>query len=243
MTPRKLQLRYQPTAEEIAHCAAVEWLGLLKRRPNLAVPFGIALSGGRIAGAFYKAFVEACGDSPTNLENVHFFWADERCVPASDPENNYAIARQFLFEPLNVPATNVHRIRGDVDATFAVGEAEAELCRIAPLTDAGQPVLDLIILGMGEDGHVASLFPSEGPEWIEDNRVYRKVIATKPPPARITLGYQPIITAREVWVLASGAGKKAALELLLAGDQQLPISRVVSSRASPTMMFQEIVKV
>jgi 6-phosphogluconolactonase len=107
-----------------------------------------------------------------------------------------------------------------------------------PLTDSGQPVLDLIILGMGEDGHVASLFPQEGLEMVDDPRVFRKVTATKPPPDRITLGYAPILAAREVWVLASGSGKAPALERVERGDEALPLARVVTRR-SRTVILRE----
>jgi 6-phosphogluconolactonase len=231
-----LQLRPLPTAEEIASTAARDLVGLLKRRGDLSIPFGIALSGGRIARTFYQAIV-AIG-KPDDFANVHFFWADERCVPTSDPENNYSIARASLFQPLRVPEENIHRIRGEVDPKYAVEEAEAEICRLMPLTESGQPILDLVILGMGEDGHIASLFPQEGPEMIKDPRVYRKVIATKPPPARITLGYQPILVAREVWVLASGSSKAQALDRLRRGDQTLPLARVVAHRPN-TIVFHE----
>jgi 6-phosphogluconolactonase len=234
-----LHLRPLGTPEEIAHTAARELVGLLKRRGDRSIPFGLALSGGRIARTFYQAIrVLAKTD---DFQNVHFFWADERCVPASDPENNYATARQYLFEPLRIPEETIHRIRGEVDPKYAVEEAEAELCRLMPLTDMGQPILDVVILGMGEDGHVASLFPEEPIEMVADPRVYRKVTATKPPPDRITLGYQPIVVTKEVWVLASGRGKTEALTRVRKGDRALPLARVVAERTG-TMIFHEDVR-
>jgi len=276
--PPGLQLRHRPTPEAIAEAAAVEWLGLLMRRADLSVPYGIALSGGRIAKAFYQAIARGAAGRPGLFENVHFFWADERCVPPSDPENNFSIAREHLFEPLAIPAANIHRLHGEItsaseknwsesadtfeaefeklaqldrdwrdhfsatnDYDYASAEAESELCRLMPLSAAGQPVLDLIILGMGEDGHVASLFPAESADWVDHPKVYRKVRAAKPPPERITLGYQPILAAREVWVLASGPGKAAALQGLLLDDQALPIARITARRPSTTI-FQDIDK-
>lgn len=240
MTP-KLQTRHLPTPEDLARAAAGELLGLLKRRMNESIPFGIALSGGRIARTFYQSIVEGARRSPTSFQEVHFFWTDERCVPPFDPENNYAIAREHLFNPLEIAPANIHRIRAEVEQEYAVAEAEAELCRVMPLNEVGQPILDVVILGMGEDGHVASLFPAEGSEWISDARVYRKVVASKPPPDRITLGYQPILGAREVWILASGIGKLSAYRSLLAEDERLPIARIVAHR-SQTIIFQDIEK-
>ncbi len=225
-----LQLRPLDGPEAIARAAASEWLGLLKRRPNRAQPFGVALSGGRIAKLFYEAVTAAVEPAKQDFANVHFFWADERCVPPSDPENNYSIAKGALFDPLRIPAENIHRIRAEIASDYAVQEAEAEICRVLPLSANGQPQLDLLILGMGEDGHVASLFPEEDPRLEFDPRVYRRVHATKPPPERITLGYQPIIGAKEALVLASGPSKRDALARLKQGDRALPITRVVLAR-------------
>jgi len=232
---QKINLRPHRTPDEIARAAAIDLVELLKNRAGL--PFGMALSGGRIAKAFYEAIVTA--SSELSFTDVHFFWTDERCVPPSDPENNYSIALEHLFRPLRIPPEQIHRIRGEVDADYAVKEAEAELCRLMPMCDSGQPILDLIILGMGEDGHVASLFPQEGSSFVEDTRVFRKVFATKPPPERITLGYQPIIVARHVWVLASGRGKFDAFQRLMRLDDSLPISRVVARRPATTL-FHDI---
>lgn len=237
----KLQLRHLDTPEELAQAAALKLLGLLKRRGDLRQPFGIALSGGRIAQPFYDCIVKLVQESPTNFDEVHFFWADERCVPALSPESNYSTAWKHLLEPLRIPQHNIHRILADRDVKFGVDEAEAELCRLMPLNSIAQPVLDLILLGMGEDGHVASLFPEENAEFVNDDRVYRQVVATKPPPNRITLGYQPILAAREVWVLASGIGKISAFRSLLAGDERLPIARVAAGRTQ-TLVFQDIEK-
>ena len=237
----KLQLHHHATPEELAKAAATKLVGLLKRRSDLRHPFGIALSGGRIAKPFYDCIVKLVQESPTSFDDVHFFWADERCVPALSTESNYSTAREQLFIPLRIPESNIHRILADRDVQFAVDEAEAELCRIMPLNHAGQPILDLVMLGMGEDGHVASLFPEESAEMVQDDRVYRSVVATKPPPNRITLGYHPILAAREVWVLASGIGKISAFRGLLAMDERLPIARVAAGR-SQTVVFQDIEK-
>jgi 6-phosphogluconolactonase len=237
----KLQIQYLPTPEDVAKAAATKLVGLLKRRSDLRQPFGIALSGGRIAQPFYDCIVKLVQESPTSFDDVHFFWADERCVPGTSPESNYYIAQERLFEPLRIPATSIHRILADRDLEYAVQEAEAELCRVMPLNSAAQPVLDVVILGMGEDGHIASLFPEEGGEMVRDARVYRHVVGTKPPPNRITLGYQPILGAKEAWLLASGIGKLSALHGLMAMDERLPVARVAANRPQ-TIVFQDIEK-
>ena len=238
MLPKTLQIRHLPTPEDLARAAAVELQGLLQRHVP-TTPFGIALSGGRIAAKFYDSLVECLRPWREGLENVHFFWADERCVAPGDTESNYFTATRHLFDPLSVDEAQVHRIRGEVDSTYAVQEAEAELCRLMPLNEAGQPVLDLVILGMGEDGHVASLFPGEPEAMRKDQAVYRHVHAVKPPPERVTLGYAPILAAREVWVLASGAGKKEAFLGIFDAGTDLPIKHVVMNREK-VLIFQDI---
>ena len=99
-------------------------------------------------------------------------------------------------------------------------------------------MLDLVFLGLGEDGHVASLFPEETEADRASHAIYRPVIATKPPPRRITLGYPAIAAAREVWVLASGAGKEDALRKSLAG-RETSLERVIGLRAH-TRIFTDI---
>jgi 6-phosphogluconolactonase len=238
MPLQKTQVRFFSSPEDLARAAAIELHGLLQRR-NTTAPFGIALSGGRIAKPFCAELVNACIKSPPSLEEVHFFCADERCVPPADAESNFHLARTNLFEPLKIPPGQVHRILGETDPPSAVNQAEAEICRIMPLNDDGQPILDLVILGMGEDGHVASLFPGESEELVKSSEIFRFVTAVKPPPKRVTLGYAPILVATEVWILISGAGKKDAFERLIRGDETLPVTRIVQRRQK-TSIFEDI---
>lgn len=181
--------------------------------------------------------VARAGANP--LSRVHFFWADERCVPPEHAESNYRVAREVLFDPLGIPSLQVHRIQGEKPPEAAATQAESEICRIAPLNRRGQPVLDLVFLGMGEDGHVASLFPGEPETVKESTAVYRTVTAPKPPPERITFGYSTIAVAREVWVLVSGTGKESALRDALASEGASPLCRVLRSRER-TRIFSDV---
>ena len=216
-------LHHFEDAERLAAAAAERWRTALLERDS-ARSFTVALSGGRIPKALYKAFAGlAAGDS---LEGVHFFWGDERVVPPTDPESNYHLAAVPLFLALKIPESRVHRMITERDEAFAVQQAEAELCRVAELNAQGQPELDLVFLGMGEDGHVASLFPGDT-KALETPAVYRAVTGPKPPPRRITLGYPALAAAREVWVLASGEGKKEALQASLEPTGDTPLARVL----------------
>ncbi|MFM8470117.1 MAG: 6-phosphogluconolactonase, partial [Limisphaerales bacterium] len=201
----------------------------------------VAVSGGRIAKDFFSAVARQAQARKQSLAHVHFFWADERCVPPTDTESNFRSAAELLFQPLNLPTTNIHRIRGEDEPEAAARTAEAELRQIAPANAADQPVLDLVLLGMGEDGHVASLFPGEPVAVIASPAVYRAVTASKPPPRRITVGYGTLNAARDVWVLASGAGKEQALRESLSPMGRTPLGRVLRGRGQ-TLIFTDLTR-
>ena len=199
----------------------------------------IAISGGRIAKDFFTSVARVAQERGQSLAHVHFFWVDERCVPPEHAESNYRSAAELLLTPLGLPAENIHRIRGEAETECAAREAETELRRFATTSAADQPVLDLVLLGMGEDGHIASLFPGESEEVMQTPAVYRAVTASKPPPRRITLGYATLAAAREVWVLASGAGKEAALRESLSLGGTTPLARVLRGRER-TCIFTDL---
>ncbi|MEM7012623.1 MAG: 6-phosphogluconolactonase [Verrucomicrobiota bacterium] len=216
------------TADALAQEVARRWLSELEPNQESSA----ALSGGRVAVNFFDAVAQQAGDA---LRLVDFFWADDRCVPASDPDSNYQVANDRLFEPLNLDPARVHRIEGELDPPTAAERAEAEIVRVC----GESPVLDWVFLGMGEDGHVASLFPEESEADRQSPRIFRNVVASKPPPNRVTLGYSTIAAAKNVWVLASGAGKAQMLEDSLNLRVDTPLARVLKARQS-TVIFSAV---
>jgi len=233
------QLLSFATDGPLAGAAADRWLDEVASRASERAPYCTALSGGRIAARFFAAVAARAVARPVSLAQVHFFWSDERCVPPTDAESNFALAKALLLDPLGIPPDKVHRIRGEISPEHAAAEAEAEICRIAPMNAAGQPVLELIFLGMGEDGHVASLFPGAPEESIARKSVYLPVVATKPPPRRITINFATIAAARQVWVLASGAAKQGALRESLSASGRTPLAHVLQSREN-TLVFTDL---
>lgn len=226
-----------PNDEALAVAAAERWLRVLSKRRDRVKPYLVALSGGRVAQKFFAA-VTANGRA--NLEwfiNVHFFWADERCVPPDHADSNFRVAEAELLKPLLIPENQIHRLIGEIDPAQAADHAIRELSGIASGNLHTIPQLDLVFLGMGEDGHVASLFPGdkdpENPAW------FRPVIGPKPPPQRLTMGYGLLSAAQEVWVLASGKAKEQALKDSLSGPDKTPLGRVLNSRAQTTI-FSDI---
>jgi 6-phosphogluconolactonase len=219
------------TADELAQAVAGAWLDEIAAANRAGKRHCVALSGGRIARKFFGSVVEQTKARAVSFDHVHFFWADERCVPPDDAESNFAIARRLLFAPLKIADARIHRIRGEVSPEEAAKAASTEISRIVPLNEAGLPILDLFFLGMGQDGHVASLFPGESDVLILDKVIYRAVKnSPKPPPNRVTLGYTTITAAKQVWVLVSGAGKETALRESLSSEGRTPLARVTQFR-------------
>lgn len=202
-------------------------------------PFHVALSGGRIARKFFNAAVEESRRHKTTFDGVHFFWADERVVPPDDEESNFRVASELLFQPLRFSEERVHRIHGELPPPEAAQQAENEIRHVIREEQESFPIIDLVFLGMGEDGHVASLFPDASPEEVNSESIYLPVVASKPPPNRITLNYGPLSVARDVWVLASGSGKQRALEDSLGSDSTTPLGRVLRHRRH-TLLFSDI---
>jgi 6-phosphogluconolactonase len=244
---KNFELIFFATADELAHAAAGAWLDEIESAHRAGKLHGVALSGGRIAQKFFASVVEQAkarkirdGGTPSLPNNVHFFWADERCVPPGDPESNFKLAQELLFAPLGIPENQIHRLRGEASPAIAVQEAEAELRQIAPTNLTGQPVLDLVLLGMGEDGHVASLFPGAPAGIVHDTAPFLTVEnSPKPPPRRLSLSYAAIAAAKQVWVLISGAGKEEALRESVDGSGKPPLGRVIQLRQS-TRIYSEI---
>ena len=227
-----------PTDDALARAAASAWLDEIEAAARAETTYSVALSGGRIVKKFYLAVMTEGARRKTSFKHVRFFWSDERCVPPEDAESNYHLAVEFLFDPHDVKHDQVYRIRGEEPAR-AAREISEEICSVAFTNAAGQPVLDLVFLGMGEDGHVASLFPGEPEEVMSSPEVYRTVMAVKPPPQRVTLGYPAIAAAKQVWVLASGEGKGGALRESLRPGGKTPLARVLAAR-DQTRIFSDI---
>jgi 6-phosphogluconolactonase len=185
--------------------------------------FRLALSGGNTPRAIHAEMIRRAGDLPWN--RVQFTFGDERCVPPDDAESNFRMARESLFDPLATPAGNIFRMRGEIDPENAAREYETQLGAFASRFSEVRYVHDLILLGMGPDGHTASLFP-ESPALEETSRNIVPVIGPKPPPQRLTMTFPMLNAARHVCFLINGADKLPLVESIVAGQSALPAARV-----------------
>lgn len=234
------QLISFPNDDLLSAAVAGQWLSAIASARKSGRKHLVALSGGRITRKFFAAASAQAWQCKLTFEGVEFFWADERCVPPGDTESNFRLADENLFRPAGIKVECVHRIRGELPPRDAAQAASEDLTRATGATSGVIPVLDLVLLGMGEDGHVASLFPRDAATEMNREAVYLAVEnSPKPPPNRITLGHAPIAAAREVWVLASGRGKEVTLRESLSSHGTTPLARVIQARAV-TKIFSDL---
>jgi len=198
--------------------------------------FRIALSGGNTPAPVYARIAAEAHDFP--WDRVRFTFGDERCVPPDDPQSNFRMARENLFVPAAVPEKSIMRMRGEINPQIAAQEYEDQLNAIA--IESGERIYqhDLILLGLGDDGHTASLFP--GTAGLEETR--RLVVANFVPKlnaGRLTFTFPLINHARHILFLVGASKSPQLIERVLAGDQQFPAARVHPSAGEVTWMIGE----
>jgi 6-phosphogluconolactonase len=180
----------------------------------------LVLTGGRIAAAVYQALRDSPARDAVDWSRVNLWWGDERFLPAGHPERNETQARAALLDAIPVDPARIHPMPAvdgpdGADPEAAAARYAGQLAAAAPGT-AALPHFDVVMLGVGEDGHVASVFP-EHPVTYETRPVAAVRGCPKPPPVRITLTLPAINTAEEVWLIAAGAEKAGAVRMALAG--------------------------
>jgi 6-phosphogluconolactonase len=200
-----------PDAESVAERASAHIVRVLAQAREQRGVAHLALSGGTTPGRCY----ELLGGEPGALEGTEVWFADERCVAPEDPESNYRLARETLLDPAGIEQRRVHRMPGELGPDTGAESYQLEL--LATLGEQPvPPVLDLIVLGIGPDGHIASLFPGSPTLDAGEQAVCLGVSdSPKPPPERITLSLAVLHAARGCLLLATGAAKADAVDAML----------------------------
>jgi 6-phosphogluconolactonase len=210
----------EPDSEALARRTLNEFLACAAESITSRKRFCVAISGGRTPKRFYELLAGSAESRRLDWNAVHIFWADERAVPPTDSESNYRLAAETFLKTMPIPAGNVHRMAGEADDLNQAARDYEHTLREVLDTPAGQvPVLDLIMLGMGADGHIASLMP--GSEILADTQsLVRAAEAPKGGMARLTLTLPVIAAARKILVLVSGREKAPMLAAILAGGPE-----------------------
>ncbi|MAU26595.1 MAG: 6-phosphogluconolactonase [Muricauda sp.] len=208
--------------QEVAKAFAEYFANLVKGKDS----FHVALSGGSTPKTVFNVLAKEYGDQ-IDWSKIQFYWGDERCVPPTDDESNFKMTFEHLFSKIEVPKENIHRILGE-------SEPKREAMRYANLLEinldrvADIPQFDLVILGMGDDGHTASIFPHEIELWHANDHC---VVATHPISGqkRVSINGKVINTAKEVAFLVTGPGKAEKVGEILnkeEGHEKYPASLV-----------------
>jgi 6-phosphogluconolactonase len=215
-------------AEQLYRTAAAQFISLAKTAAAAAGRFAVALSGGSTPKGLYTLLATAAYREQIPWSQVHLFWGDERCVPPDHPESNYRMVRESLLSEIDIPQENIHRMAGEKDPGIAAAEYELELSNFFQLSEGGLPRFDLVLLGLGEDGHTASLFP--GSKSLE--RMKRLVAAVDVETLgrrRLTLTLPVLNNGAQIFFLVSGRSKAAILGEILGTKSRssiLPAAKV-----------------
>lgn len=233
-------------ANELAAAVAEQWIQFVRYENR---PLSIALSGGRIAGRLFSQIARQTLRAQLDCSRLRFFWADERCVPSDHQASNFLLAQKHLLQPLGIDKRQQFPFVGGVPPkVMAERGLEMLLTVFGNLSQTSKdktpkttstPILDLAILGMGEDGHIASLFPENMETDLRRTEACFNVTAGKPPPHRVTLSYDVLAAAKESWILVSGQGKTKPLLQSIQNQNDTPLRRLLSLRRS-TQIFTDL---
>ncbi|MGL6314001.1 6-phosphogluconolactonase [Vibrio sp. WXL103] len=188
------------TADQVVESLAND----MKAFSELGRPVHISLSGGSTPKMLFKLLATDTYATSIAWQNLHFWWGDERCVAPDDAESNYGEANALLFSQVNIPAENIHRIRGENQPEQEALRFANEMSDVIP-TQNGTPVFDWILLGVGADGHTASLFPGQT-DYSDQNLA---VLASHPESGQIRVSKTAKVleAAKRISYLVLGAGK------------------------------------
>lgn len=207
-------IRIAPDVNALARTAADTIQTIAKKAIDETGRFNIALSGGSTPKTLFELLASEYKDQ-IDWSKTDVFWGDERCVPPDDPDSNYYMARETLLDSVPLPPSNIYRIKGELPPDDGAAQYEETL---HTYFHDQLPRLDVILLGMGDDGHTASLFPgtdvlTEQTRWVAPNHV-----ATVKQTWRITFTAPVINNAANVMFLVAGAGKAERLKQVLQGE-------------------------
>lgn len=198
---------------ELAEKLAIDFSEYVRRLSEKKEQVDIALSGGSTPNLFFQSMTELRPD--IDWDRIRFYWVDERCVPPDHPESNFGTAYQAFLQPLGIPESSYFRIRGeDNPAKEAKRYGELILDQVSP--DMTFPVYDLIFLGMGADGHTASIFPHEAGLWTVDSLC--------------TVGTHPVSGQKRVTFTGHLINAAARVLFLVTGEEKAEISKMVITK-------------
>jgi 6-phosphogluconolactonase len=225
--PTPLALAESLAYELVNQVKEIKEIKEIKEAGKRISPFTIALSGGSTPKLLFSVLGDQYASS-VNWNNVHFFWVDERCVSPDDSESNFGMTHKELFSKIDIPIANVHRIKGEDDP---VKEAERYSNEINSFTVKrnGLPFFNIMLLGLGEDGHTASVFPGNEKLFLSD-RICTVAVHPETGQKRITITGRTINNAGQIIFLVTGKSKVEIVKKIIKGrdaEKHFPASYVI----------------
>ncbi len=209
------------TAEAVARAAAAAVVESAFKAIHERGEFRLVLAGGKTPRAAYELLASEMRDE-IDWRRVIFYFGDERCVAPTDPASNYRMAKEALFDPLKLQGNAVRRMAGELAPDAAAADYDAEVRGV--IADHS-PAFDLTLLGMGVEGHTASLFPAS-PALDESNHAVASVTVPAEPPQRLTMTPVALGSSRQIIFMVTGKEKSKALAKVFSGGEDLPAARV-----------------
>jgi len=201
-------------AGELSQKAAERFVALANETSASSGRFTVALSGGSTPRILYSLLATPGFVDRIPWPKVHLFWGDERCVPPDHPDSNYRMVRESLLSKINLAPENVHRMAGEKEPKTAAAEYEEQLIKLFRLSEGAPPRFDLILLGLGEDGHTASLFPGSAAV-DETQRLVTTTYVPKLNAHRLTLTLPVLNESAQIFFLVAGKSKATIVKELL----------------------------
>jgi 6-phosphogluconolactonase len=211
---------------ELSRKAAEQFVALARQAIAAHGRFSVALSGGSTPKALYSTLATAEFNLQLAWRQIHLFWGDERCVAPDHAESNFRMVKESLLSKILIPAENVHRMIGELEPAAAAAAYETELRQFFSLSAKQLPRFDLILLGLGEDGHTASLFPQSS-ALNETERLVATTYVEKLDAHRLTLTFAVINNAAQITCLIAGQSKAAIVKKILTTEKcDYPAARI-----------------
>ncbi len=215
---------------EMAEQYTEEFISLLIKMGTNQKVISVALSGGNTPKPFFSLLGELRQDQ-FDWSKIHWFWVDERCVPPDHPDSNYGEAHRLFFSKQDIPATQIHRIKGENETNTECKRYQQIIQDVLGF-EHGYPVFDLIMLGMGADGHTASIFPNRF-DLLTDTSSCAHVKHPETGQDRITMTGSSINRAKNIHILVSEQGKQEVIKEVLAFDQRSTTRTIYSTISLP----------
>ena len=236
--------RILPTMETLCQDAAKELLRLIHRSVEERDIFHLFLAGGSTPKSFYRLLATPLYANAIPWGKVHLYFGDERHVTPDHPDSNYKMVSDSLLTRINIDPTHVHRIQGELDADQAADSYHKIIDSLIPHDENGSPQPDLVILGLGADGHVASLFPET--EILKNQQRYCATVwVEKQKSWRMSITYPVINNSRNLWFFVAGENKQEIVDRIFnhtTSSDPLPVEQIATQAATTWFMDQAAAK-